>query len=224
VPPLLSSISQILEIAIFVLANILLAAACLLWHTGAIAAQSRPWLFAPMFAIPILLLLLHPAIFHPLLNGVLRRLAKPPLRQRLPGSWMIALVFWAILGLLCQALALWILVGPLLDLNLTSWWILAGAYSLAWTAGLATAWFAPAGIGARELVFVITINFLIPPQLRADFRSPQAFSLFLAFLAVLLRLCTTAGELLLAIVAHIADYRGAIGLTVTATDADSSSV
>ena len=86
---------------------------------------------------------------------------------------------------------------------------MAGAYALAWCAGFLAFW-APGGIGVRELVFMAAMQVALPPAVRQRFQAdPAALTGFLAFLSVLLRLWTIAGELMLAAVAYLADFRGA---------------
>ena len=119
------------------------------------------------------------------------------------------LLMWSMLGLLWQSLAIWLLVAEPLNLKLAKWWVVAGAYSLAWCAGFLAVW-APGGIGVRELVFMAAMNVALPEAVRDRFRDdPAALTGFLAFLSVLLRLWATSGEVLLTGVTYLFDYRGA---------------
>jgi uncharacterized membrane protein YbhN (UPF0104 family) len=99
-----------------------------------------------------------------------------------------------------------------LHLKLDWWWVLAGAYCLAWTAGFLAIW-APGGIGVRELVFVTAMHLALPEPVRESFASEHRDVLLglLAFLSILLRVWATLGELLLAAVAYWLDLRGALG-------------
>jgi len=60
----------------------------------------------------------------------------------------------------------------------------------------------------REIVFVAAMGIVLPAETRAELTNPAAL---LGFLAVLLRLWATAGELIVAAIAYAADYRGALG-------------
>jgi len=111
---------------------------------------------------------------------------------------------------LWQSVALYLLLQVPLGLKLDWWWVVAGAYSLAWVAGFLAVW-APGGIGVRELVFVTAMHVLLPDAVRDRFADPKVFAGFLAFLSVLLRLWTVAGEIILASVAYGLDLRGALG-------------
>ena len=55
------------------------------------------------------------------------------------------------------------------------------------------------------------MTFALPPQVRAGFGDERVLFGFLAFLGILLRLWTIAGELILTGIAYAADYRGALG-------------
>jgi hypothetical protein len=60
------------------------------------------------------------------------------------------------------------------------------------------------------LVFVAAMRVALPAPVRAQFDNPKVLLGFLAFLSVLLRLWATMGELMLAGLSYIADYRGAL--------------
>jgi hypothetical protein len=52
----------------------------------------------------------------------------------------------------------------------------------------------------------------LPADVRREFSSnPAALGVFLSFLSILLRLWATAGEVVLASIAYVLDYRGALG-------------
>lgn len=204
------STSQILELAIFLLANMLLALACLVWFgIKSFGGPAQVWLYGAMALVPVLTFLLHPSVLYSLINRAMTRLGKPAVTERLGFKELIGLLVWSVLGLLWQSLAIWFLVSGPLNLPPTKWWVVAGAYALAWCAGFLAFW-APGGIGVRELVFMAAMQVALPPAVRNRFQAdPAALTGFLAFLSVLLRLWTIAGELMLAGIAYAADYRGA---------------
>lgn len=203
------SASQVLELVIFLLANALVAISCLLWNgTKYLTGPAREWLFCAMALVPILLSVLHPKIFYGTMNRVLRRLDKPQMTRQLGFAALAGLVLWAAVGLIWQGLAIWVLAAPPLELQFTKWWVVTGAYSLAWCAGFLAFW-APGGIGVRELVFVTAMRWVLPP--RIHFVDANAMLGFLAFLSVLLRLWATLGELILSGFAYALDMKGAMG-------------
>ncbi len=206
-----SSASQLLELSIFMLANILVALACLL---GAglrlIPPEQRKWLYIAMAFVPALLLLLHPAVFYGLLNKLLAKMKKPLVVQRLPKRQLLVVLLWTVVGLLWQSLAVWLLTRSTLHLPIGKWYVLAGAYCLAWTIGFSVGFLSPGGMGVREMVFITTMQFLLPQgwvarNLHLDDR--VVFVAFLGFLGVLLRLWAIAGELTFATIT----YRGPSG-------------
>jgi uncharacterized membrane protein YbhN (UPF0104 family) len=156
-----------------------------------------------------MLVLVHPRVFYPIVNRVLVRLKKPTLeRQR--SYQLFGMLFWTTFGLLWQGLAIYLVVFRLLDLPLTKWWVVTGAYCLSWCAGFLAFW-APGGLGVREAVFIAAMDFALPLAVRAErLGDLEQKRLFLIFLSVLLRLWATAGELILAGIAYAIDWRGAM--------------
>jgi hypothetical protein len=206
----LCSASQILELIVFLLANALIAISCLAWFgLKQMHDKAHDWFLFVLPLVPLLLFLLHPRIFYGLLNAVLRKLGKPAVETKLRSRTLLALLAWAIVGLLWQSMAIWLITTGPLGLKLAKWWVVAGAYCLAWCAGFLAVW-APGGLGVRELVFVAAMRVALPAPVRAQFDNPKVLLGFLAFLSVLLRLWATMGELMLAGLSYIADYRGAL--------------
>ena len=205
------SASQILELAIFLLANIILAVGCFVWlgHKMFHGVASE-WLVASMALIPVLFVLVIPRVFYRLANRVMGWFGKPPMTKRLRFHQLCKLLIWSELGLIWQSLAIWLVVSGPLNLQFTKWWVVAGAYSLAWCAGFLAFW-APGGLGVRELVFVTAVDLALPAGSRSHFADPNVLLGFLAFLSVLLRLWATVGELILAGIAYAFDHRGAFG-------------
>lgn len=204
------STTQVLELCIFLLANVMLAAATLLWHGARVVPQARPWLWTSIALLPLLSLLLHPRVFYGIANAVLRRLGKDAIVKRLRGRSLVHLLGWTLLGLLWQSLAIWLVLAAPLGLKIDWWWAVAGSYSLAWIAGFLAIW-APGGIGVREVVFVATMQMVLPQAARATFDDPGVLTGLLVFLGFVLRLWSIAGECIVAALAHLADYRGALG-------------
>lgn len=207
-----SSTSQLLELVLFLLANILVAVSCLFYYGWRnMHGLARGWLLALALLIPLLLWLLQPKVFYPAINRVLKRVGKPPIENRLKRRELTMLACWTMFGLLSQAVAIWVITSPTLGLPIQKWWLVAGAYSLAWCAGFLVI-SAPGGLGVRELVFIAAMEVALPDAIRGQLAAGgQSITPLLAFLSVLLRLWATAGELLLAGAAYIFDYRGALG-------------
>ena len=209
---------------------------------GRLPQGLRPALVALAAASPLLLVLAVPSVFYKLLppqTGLWRRDPGRPTvgPTRLRGPRLLALLLWLGLGLIWQGLAVWLLVGPPLQSSGRPW-LIVGAWCVGWAVGHLAPW-SPGGIGVREVVFVAALSVLLPQSLRDDFAAttppvsldflsfvdPYAPALrthvqswqdvwwaFLFFLSLLLRLVTTAAELLLAVVATMIDWRGLVGL------------
>lgn len=204
------STSQVMELAIFLLANLIMAVACLLFmgvkHVHGLA---RAWLVASGVLVPALICVLHPRVFYPAVNHILAKLKKPPLERELTFKRLLELLGWSLLGLAWQGIAIWLVVNRLLDLKFAKWWVVTGAYCLAWCAGFLAVW-APGGLGVREAVFIAAMEFAIPRAVRHGLGETEQRRLFLIFLSVLLRIWATVGELILAGIAYAFDMRGAL--------------
>lgn len=207
------STTQVLETCIFLLANLLVAATCLLWFGAKnIQPPARTWFFVAMAMLPTLSLLLHPKIFYTVTNAILTRINKPPIVTRLRGRKLVQLLAIMSLGLLWQSLAVFLITQQPLQLKIDWWWVTAGAYCLAWCAGLLAFW-APGGVGVRELVFVGIMQVVLPQRVKEQFQSdPNSLLALLSVLSVLLRLWTICGELLLTAAAYLFDFAGALNL------------
>jgi hypothetical protein len=204
------SASQLLELVVFLLANILVALSCLLWFGTKLDPAAAKQMYVVMPLVPLLMLILHPKVFYTLLTKYMTWRGKELPARRVRGKTLTLLAVWSIVGLLWQAAALWVLTHEPLKLELSKWWVVAGSYGLAWCAGFIAFW-APAGLGVREYVFVMAMMFALPEDVRKDFGDKQVLFAFLAFLGILLRLWATAGELMLTSLAYLLDYRGALG-------------
>ncbi len=213
VPGSIVSTSQVLELATFLLANTLVAVPCLLF-AGARSAhleQARIWYFVAMGLVPLLTIVLHPRVFYGITNRILARLGKPAIARRLSGAKLFGLLIWSIFGLLFQSLAILLLVKDPLGLPWIKWWVVAGAYCLAWIGGFLAIW-APGGLGVREFVFVAAMRIAIPHRFKEQFPDQASFNALVVFLSLLLRLWTIGGELIFSFIASACDYRGLLGL------------
>jgi hypothetical protein len=202
--------SQILELAIFLLANVTLAVCCLVWlGVRRFDETARPWLFGAMALVPLLAFLLHPKVLYRMINAVMRRLGKPEISDRMGFAALSGLLVWNMIGLVWQGMAIWLLVHEPLGLPIEKWWMVAGAYSLAWTAGFLSV-FSPGGLGVRELVFMAAMRIALPPKIAEQIGDAAMLAGLLAFLSVLLRLWATSGELILAAITYAVDWKGAM--------------
>lgn len=214
VPGSVCSTTQILDIAAFLLANLLLGMGCLFWFWGKAAdAGMRPYLIGGAALLPLLTILLVPKVFYGITNRVMARLGKPSFSRenRLRGKKLFKYFFIYLFGLLFQSAALYVLLGDALHIKPDHWWKLAGPYCLAWCAGFLLGWWSPGGLGFRELVFVGMLKLTLDQSNRDMLPEGDALLGFLVFCSVLLRLWTIAGELIVASIAYAVDWKGALG-------------
>jgi uncharacterized membrane protein YbhN (UPF0104 family) len=147
-----------------------------------------------LLAIPVLVAFMHPRVFVPVADRVLRLIRRPPLES--------VLRFGAVLGMLWYYVATWLLVGlggwlfgrAVLGLSAH---LLAGvtvALALGYVAGMA-AFFVPSGLGVREVVMAATLAGHLPGGVALAF-------------AIALRLWQTLVELSYVGVVSLADYGG----------------
>lgn len=210
VPKSVCATSQILEIATFLLANIFIGLGCLLWFMGKADAAMQPYLIGALVLLPLLTLALHPKIFYGVANRILRRLGKPAFSQRLRGKKLTKYFFAYLLGLAFQSVAIYVLLGDALHIKEAHWWKLAGPYCLAWCAGFIVGFMSPGGLGVREYVFVGMLTLTLDQGNRDMLPQGAALHGFLVFCSVLLRLWTIAGEMMVAGITHVIDYKGAL--------------
>lgn len=202
-----SSTVQVLELTLFLLANVLLAVICLLWFgIKQLEPPAETWLYVAMGLVPLLSLIVHPKVYYTVVNTILGRIGKPLIVQRLSGGRMVALLVWTCVGLLFQCAGVFIVAAAPLDLPVAKWWVVAGAYSLAWCAGF-LAIFSSAGLGVREVVFTGIMMLILPDAVRESFDRGALLGL-MAMISFLLRLWTIVGELILTAAATIMDLRG----------------
>jgi len=209
VPGAICSTSQVLELIVFLLANVFVAVACLLWFgIKNVHDTARIWLVVAMCLLPGLLILLHPSVFYRIMNKVISAFKRPPVATRVPGWTLMALLAWNIVGLVVMGIAIWLIVTGPLGLPIGKWWVVGGAYCLAWCAGFIAVW-APGGIGVREWVFMLVVIVILPEAIQAKYPH-EALKDFARLVALILRGWATAGELVVAIFAYLFDLPGAL--------------
>src|SRR5258706_118119 len=93
------STSQILELVVFLLANVLVALSCLAFFAYRMHGQTGTYVYAAAAIVPLLLLLLHPKVFYTLLTRYAAWRGKQLPDRRVRGRSLTLLAAWAILGL-----------------------------------------------------------------------------------------------------------------------------
>ena len=160
------STSQILELILFLLANVLVATTCLLWNGFKhLHGPARTWLIAAMLLVPVLMLLLHPRIFYGTADRTLRPAQAADHAAAGAGCTCGAVDLVGCRAALAESGHLYGRAPPL-GLEPTKWWVIAGAYCLAYEWPDFLAFWAPVMDG--ELVFVAAMGFMLP-QVRETF-------------------------------------------------------
>lgn len=150
---------------------------------------AAPWLLAAI-VLPSLVLLWRPDWLVALLNWALTRVGRPPLhaqlrRRGLIGLTLLGIADWIIWGAAFAAFAYGVAgSGVGLDPAITG--SLVASYSIAYTIGF-LALITPSGFGVREGAFLLLLAPRIDPAV-------------IAVLALAMRVWTTVGELLLALI------------------------
>jgi uncharacterized membrane protein YbhN (UPF0104 family) len=132
-----------------------IAAVATLPFVSASALRHYGWALA---AVPVFIIVLHPAVLSRLLALGFRLLRRPALTERLRTTTVLVGAGWLLVSFLLYGIGTWFLLrdlhpavhGPrLLALAI-------GGYALAWTAGFLVL-VLPAGAGVREAVLVLTL-------------------------------------------------------------------
>jgi len=213
-----TSTSQIMELAVFLLANVMIAAACLsILGIQRMDGLARTNMIIALCLVPTLIIVLHPRVFYGSADKILRKLGKPPIAKRMRKRRLWRLLVVSLLGLLVQSIAIWILLRGPFELKFTDLWIVAGSYCLAWTAGFIAIW-APGGAGVRELVLVAILTIALPSALVNEIGKDNAATL--QAVSILLRLWTILAEVLIFVTAQILDWKreGRVTLSETIPD------
>jgi hypothetical protein len=117
----------------------------------------RQYFLVAAIALPVGILLCHPAVYCPLANQLLKFLKKPPLPKRPSFAVMLLLLATNSVSFLLWSLGLALLLSPYVAVTASSFCTIAMTFVIAWVCGL-LALFAPAGIGVRETIIAIGLN------------------------------------------------------------------
>ena len=135
-----------------------------------------------LLAVPLLVVLMHPRVFTPLADRVLRLLKREPLGAVLPFTQVLGLLFYYVVSWLVAGLAAWLLAAAVTGIGVAALPVTVAAYAFAYVVGIA-AFVLPSGLGVREAVLAAALAVRLPG------------SIALAW-ALLLRLWQTLLELL----------------------------
>jgi glycosyltransferase 2 family protein len=124
--------------------------------------EYRPGITAlGLLAIPAIVGLLHPRVFGPLADWLLRLLRRPALGVVLPFSRVVALLAFFSASWLLSGAGAWLLGRALVGLEAEALPLVVAAYALAYVAGM-LAFIFPRGIGVREAVLTASLARQLP--------------------------------------------------------------
>jgi len=103
------------------------------------------------------LVAVHPKVFEGLVNLVLRRLRRQPVRMNLSYGGIVGLLVLYCFSWLWQGLGFFFLVKSFYDVRVSLWPVLWGVYTLAWMTGFVNI-LTPAGLGVREGIITFFLS------------------------------------------------------------------
>jgi hypothetical protein len=182
VPRRTTGASMVYEQGLFVVSAVLISGWALLAEVD-ISSLARFVLFG---SAPLLLATMHPRVFGPVANRVLRAFGRDPLP--------VVLSMRRVLALLTYYLVLWVIFGigvffaaqTAYHLSLSDLPAITAAQALGYTAALVTVIF-PGGLGVRDTTFALVLDAVLP----------GGFALAAA-IAIAVRLVTTLAEVIYA--------------------------
>lgn len=119
-----------------------------------------------LLALPVGVVLLHPAVINRLIEIGLRVLRRPPLEHRLSAAGLLAAAAFFLASYLLFGLQAFVLAVALGGAGAGSLVLAVGGFAVASAAGLAFV-VAPAGAGVREAVLVLVLSTAIPTSAAA---------------------------------------------------------
>jgi hypothetical protein len=114
-----------------------------------------------LLAVPVLIALLHPRVFGPLADRVLRALRRQPLGAELRFSAALGMLWYYVAAWLPAGLGAWLLARATIGLEAGALPAVIAAYALAYVVGMAAFVF-PSGIGVREAVLTAALASRLP--------------------------------------------------------------
>lgn len=186
------AIASLLFLALHMLTGLVVVAGLLPWAAPDVL-RAYPWVVA---LVPLLVTALIPSVLGRAVDRLLRLMRRPPLPSRLRARDIVPPCLWLLATWLCYGLGTVAVTAPLagdpVDLQLVA--VAVGGFAMAWVVGVLVLP-APAGIGPREVVFVLALSPLVGVT--------EATSI-----AIVLRVVHTVADLLLALVGRLSGSEG----------------
>jgi glycosyltransferase 2 family protein len=158
VPRRLTIASIVYEQALQATSAILVAAYFLISHPD---LQEQPLRWAIVLLIPLLIVLLHPRVFGPLANRVLRAFGREPLPEVMSLRGVIAVLAFYTLNWGIIALGIWCVARSVSGISANDILVVGSAQAFGYLAALVTL-VAPAGLGIRDAAFAWAVKVATP--------------------------------------------------------------
>jgi hypothetical protein len=158
VPRRLTIASIVYEQALQATSAIIVAAYFLISHPD---LQGQPLRWAILLLIPLLIALLHPRIFGPLANRVLRSFGREPLPEVMSLRGVIAVMVFYTLNWGVIALGIWCVARSVSGISASDILVVGSAQAFGYVAALVTL-VAPAGLGIRDAAFAWAVKVAAP--------------------------------------------------------------
>jgi glycosyltransferase 2 family protein len=149
VPRRLTVASIVYEQALQATSAIVVAAYFLIVHPD---LADQPWRWAVLLVIPLLVTLLHPRVFGPLANRVLRAFGREPLPEVMSLRGVISVLVFYTLNWGVIAVGIYCVARSVTTVSPSDILVLGSAQAFGYVAALATL-VAPAGLGIRDAAF-----------------------------------------------------------------------
>jgi len=148
--------------------------------------------------IALLLVLIHPRIFIPVMNKALKYLKKDLISLEVKFRHLLAVLLLNVLNWFIYGIAFYMLANSFLTVELNYFFLITCALSLSAVAGF-LAFFTPSGLGVREGILILIFNLIFPAPVSA-------------LLAILSRLWQVLAEFTLFAMAVLVDVLGKYGI------------
>jgi len=158
VPRRLTVASIVYEQALQATSAIAVAAYFVISHPD---LQDQPLRWAVLLLIPLALCLLHPRVFGPIANRVLRAFGREPLPAAMPMRGVIAVLVFFVLNWAVAAVGLYCVGRSVSPISAGHIPIFGAAQAIGYVAALATL-VAPAGLGVRDAGFAWALKVAMP--------------------------------------------------------------
>jgi len=123
--------------------------------------QGQPWRWAVLALIPLAIAVLHPRVFGPLANRVLRAFGRDPLPEVMPLRGVLAAVAFYTFNWGVAAVGLWCVARSVSTVSASDIPTIGSAQAFGYVAALVTL-VAPAGLGIRDAAFAWAVKVAAP--------------------------------------------------------------